>query len=257
MPKKKRKKNYSPRQIAYYIRITKNPERLKYWQEEKEKTKQRIVRTVDKITKRIPQYKQEKARQKAEKEKERLMKEARKQGIDLEMKISGTYGERNLEEEKRRSRRKIEQKLKESKNILDYLKENTISQTRRNYDLFQDDPKQIYSTLLDNAMLNPVEFKEEIIQQMDKLKNLLEIEMIIWGEYKGQTIETAKVVTRGKTIEEFQQILEEYGIRPNTILTSEQFKHFVQALDSGNWGMSEPDTRILDIGFEIRLMRGN
>lgn len=195
------RRKYSPKQIAHYLSITKDIKKLKVWTKRQQTIKTKVIKDITKLEQQISKLKTENAKLKADKRKEQAIKWAIKQGIQIEKKIDNKYGERNLQAEAERKTKQILKTVTTKKDLIDYLKENKISQIRRNYKTFTTNPKEIYSALLDEAMQNPNEFKEEIINQIDKLKNLIEIELTIYGEYKGQTIESAKLTTRGKTIE--------------------------------------------------------
>lgn len=248
---KRRKYRYTPKQVNYFMRITKDVQKLKAWTRWQKRIKQRVIKDLNQADKKMLSLKRENAKLKAEKRRKLALNWATKQGIDLQKDYKG-----ELQQIAEQKTRKLIKQAKHTTNIIDYLKPNTISQARRNYTSFTEDTSGIYNELLDKAMQNPTEFKKELIEQIDKLKNLIETEINIYGNYKGNIFEKAKLTTRGKTIEEIKQALQEFGIRPGTVLPSETLKNFARKINTSNWGYDRTEGEITEIAFTIRLIRG-
>lgn len=246
-------KAYSPKQINYFIRITKDIKKLKLWQSRKEKAEMAILKSLNKLEQKMNTLKRENAKLKAQQKRDKQIKWAQQQGIDLNKNLKG---EMTIPQKAKTQIKQIQKTISQKENIIDYLKPNTISEIRTNFTRFQESENDLYSELLDKAMQNPTEFKTELINQIEKLKNLIEVEIKVWGTFKGQIIEKASLTTRGHTIKEIKELMTEYGITPGAIINSKQWQSFANALETGNWDYTHIDSEITNLNFNIRIMRG-
>ena len=162
-----------------------------------------------------------------------------------------------IQETKKIQQQNMRKLIKNTIPLANYLKKEHIATIKTNFQRLNGNTKKTYSDLLDSAMINPEKFKETLIQQMDKLKHLLEIKITFISNYRGQLKEQATIICNNNTLEEVLLKLKEAGIRINEILDSAKFNDFKLRL-GGNTPSTfiQPDKGLTNIAFNISLRRG-
>lgn len=231
---------YTYKQMTHYKRQSKTDKLITKWTKMIELLETRIERALSK----------ENISDTRRKLLERFIK---KQGI--EERIQSRL--QKIQETKRIQQQNMRKLIKNAIPLANYLKKEHIATIKTNFQRLNGNTKKTYSDLLDSAMINPEKFKETLIQQMDKLKHLLEIKITFISNYRGQLKEQATIICNNNTLEEVLLKLKEAGIRINEILDSAKFNDFKLRL-GGNTPSTfiQPDKGLTNIAFNISLRRG-
>lgn len=241
----KRKYKYTPKQALGYAKRTKKEQRKKYWQKKAEAIEKRIEKDLRKLEIMTGKLQRKKTIEKYN----RKLEELRKYTKEEKRKEMKERAEIQIKE----ARAKIGRK----EDIFKFFKKETISEQRAKYEELGN-AKGIYSKLLDKAMKNPNKFKEGIIEQIDKIKKMLEIELEIYTRNENNYVQlrTTIKVTGRKTIEEIKQKMDEYGISPEEIIDSMKIQHFANSIEAQSWMDNKKGEKIREITMKIKLIKG-
>lgn len=230
---------------------------MKYWKNKskQEKAKRKWALLIEQLQRKIKKEIEEK--QEKDERKEYIKVWLKNQGYEMKKDLYNQIRIEQIRKQATKAKQRMQRISKKGRPIQNYLKKEHIARITTQYSKLAGKTKEAYSRLLDNAMTNPKRFKETIIEQMDKLKHLLEVETTIISWNNKKVGEQAKMTIRNHTLEEIIQNMQELGIRPNEILDSPKFQELRNRLGKDTPASYRNATgTIINIEFKISLRRG-